>query len=376
MGKTQEELVQMYLDMQFCNVNLVADNQRKDERIANLEEIVRLRNAQKFAPSSEQTGYLFDELELLANLEDQKDGLPLEEQTVTVSEHERKQSRPRVNTTLPADTPVIDVNAYDEAPETKVVDGVVYRRTSDKVIDKIYLVPQKYIVVREHFLRYEPSETADPDDKPIVVFREPKLDGMAATPNFIAKAVVAKYDDYQPLYRQEEMHGRAGLKVSRQKLAGWIIQYYEALLPLERVLKKHVYSSAMLYKDETRTTVLSVKSSGGRISRNGYMYITLGTTFVEKGSNFHTLVLCDVRDHRFQPENDHRFQPVQMSSNSTNIQNAVDSIFVSLSYLRQYGSVAEVHLSDYLVLSSVRLACKVEAIGSVEKTVQYALRKN
>ena len=47
MGKTQEELVQMYLDMQFCNVNLVADNQRKDERIANLEEIVRLRNAQK-----------------------------------------------------------------------------------------------------------------------------------------------------------------------------------------------------------------------------------------------------------------------------------------------------------------------------------------
>ena len=83
-----------------------------------------------------------------------------------------------------------------------------------------------------------------------------------------------------------------------------------------------------------------------------------------------------VRDHRFQPENDHRFQPVQMSSNSTNIQNAVDSIFVSLSYLRQYGSVAEVHLSDYLVLSSVRLACKVEAIGSVEKTVQYALRKN
>ena len=85
--------------------------------------------------------------------------------------------------------------------------------------------------------------------------------------------------------------------------------------------------------------------------------------------------LC-VRDHRFQPENDHRFQPVQMSSNSTNIQNAVDSIFVSLSYLRQYGSVAEVHLSDYLVLSSVRLACKVEAIGSVEKTVQYALRKN
>ena len=88
------------------------------------------------------------------------------------------------------------------------------------------------------------------------------------------------------------------------------------------------------------------------------------------------LALGIVRDHRFQPKNDHRFQPVQMSSNSTNIQNAVDSIFVSLSYLRQYGSVAEVHLSDYLVLSSVRLACKVEAIGSVEKTVQYALRKN
>lgn len=74
---------------------------------------------------------------------------PVGEQTVTVSEHERKQSKPRVNTTLPADTPVIDVNTYDEAPENKIVDDITYRRASDKVIDKIHLVPLK---VRIHMV--------------------------------------------------------------------------------------------------------------------------------------------------------------------------------------------------------------------------------
>ena len=52
--------------MQFCNVNLAAEREKNLDKIANLEEILRLKTAEKFTPSTEQTRSLFDELELLA----------------------------------------------------------------------------------------------------------------------------------------------------------------------------------------------------------------------------------------------------------------------------------------------------------------------
>ena len=291
-GKTQEELIKLVLDMQFCNVNLAAEREKNLDKIANLEEILRLKTAEKFTPSTEQTRSLFDELELLAQFEAIKNGLPESEQIV-VEAHTRKKHKIRENSTLPASTPVIDVYNYEEAPSEKVINGVLYKRVEDKTIDKVYIVPQKYVIVRDHYLKYEPANTTYSEDKSVVEFKNKKLDGLAATPNFIAHSVISKFDDYMPFYRQSEIHQRAGLTVQRQKLAGWIIKYYEELLPLEKVLKKQVYSSALLNKDETKTTVLNVRTKSGKVSQNSFMYITIGTTFNEKESTFHTLVLCE-----------------------------------------------------------------------------------
>ena len=140
------------LDMQFCNVNLAAEREKHLDRIANLEEILRLKTAEKFTPSSEQTGSLFDELELLAQFEAQKNGLPESEQ-IEVEAHTRKKYKARENSTLPASTPVVDVYNYEEAPSEKVINGVLYKRVEDKTIDKVYIVPQKYVIVRDHYLK-------------------------------------------------------------------------------------------------------------------------------------------------------------------------------------------------------------------------------
>lgn len=290
--KTKEELLEIVLNMQFCNVNLAAEIERQKDEIANLKEILRLRTAEKFTPTSEQTGYLFEELELLADIENQTNGLPDSEQII-VPAHTRKKNKKRENSTLPSSTPVIDINNYEDAPATKVIDGVLYKRVEDKTIDKVYIVPQKYVIIRDHYLKYVPADTSDNESNSIVEFKNKDLDGIAASQNFIAHSIVSKFDDYLPFYRQEEIHERAGLIVKRQKLASWIIKYYEGLLPLEKVLKKQVYSSALLHKDETKTTVLNVRTATGKVSRNSFMYITLGTTFNEKESSFHTLVLCE-----------------------------------------------------------------------------------
>ena len=159
-GKTQEELIKLVLDMQFCNVNLAAEREKNLDKIANLEEILRLKTAEKFTPSTEQTRSLFDELELLAQFEAIKNGLPESEQIV-VEAHTRKKHKTRENSSLPASTPVIDVYNYEEAPNEKVINGVLYKRVEDKTIDKVYIVPQKYIIVRDHYLKYEPANTTD-----------------------------------------------------------------------------------------------------------------------------------------------------------------------------------------------------------------------
>lgn len=60
------------------------------------------------------SGCLFEELELLAQFEAKKNGLPESEQIV-VEAHTRKKHKTRDNSTLPAYTPVIDVYNYEES---------------------------------------------------------------------------------------------------------------------------------------------------------------------------------------------------------------------------------------------------------------------
>jgi hypothetical protein len=72
-----------------------------------------------------------------------------------------------------------------------------------------------------------------------------------------------------------------------------VITYYEELLPFIRYLKKILYRSAFLSKDETPVSVLNVKGPSGKVSKNGYMSITIGDTYQEQTRKTHSIVLLD-----------------------------------------------------------------------------------
>lgn len=289
---TKEDLMKMDKEeMASLVINLSSIIQAQSEEIANLKELYKLKTAERYIPSSEQMGWLFQELEILDAVLAMG---PQEEETSEVASHTRKK-RKRLNAcTAPADTPVCDVFHNEDATESIVgKDGITYKRVEDKVVDKIAIIPRKVVVERHHYPQYKTVDVdAGQDNNKIILYPSASA-ALGASPSIISNVVLSKFDDHLPLYRQEEIFAREGFFLSRQKLASWVIRYYEDLLPFASYYRKQVYQSAFLSKDETRVTVLDVKGSTGKPSTNGFMYITIADTFDEATGNTRSLVLLD-----------------------------------------------------------------------------------
>nr|WP_321305794.1 IS66 family transposase [uncultured Sphaerochaeta sp.] len=289
---TKENLARMSReDLAALALNLSSIVQKKDEEIANLRELYKLRTAERYLPSSEQIGWLFQELEILDAVLSE---IPGKEEATEVAAHSRKK-RPRVNAcTAPAGTPVCDV-FHTEGCDDVITgnDGISYKRVEDKVISKIAVVPRKIVVERHHYPQYRTLDVeADRDNNKRILFPS-KTSTLGASPSLVAGVVVSKFDDHLPLYRQEEIFRRDAYFLPRQKLASWVITYYEELLPFVGYLKKRVYRSAFISKDETRVSVLNVKGPSGKVSKNGFMYITIGDTYDVQTRKTQSLVLLD-----------------------------------------------------------------------------------
>ena len=288
-GKTENELKSIVLDYAAQVREKDKQIREKDRRIAELEELNKLRTATRYVPSSEQMEFLFPEIEAL-NAEG-----PEEEKTLVEAHFRKKKSKPRKNMcTAPADTPVCDIYHDEDAPSSYFKDGVEYKRDEDKVIDKIAFVPRKIVVERHHYAQYRVAAEVDDDNgNKFIFYKSPKIDGIAAAPSLVANVLVSKFDDHLPLYRQEEIFRREGYYIIRQKLASWVIKYYEVLQPLEQRLKQKVYNTAYVCKDEPPVQVLDVKGHTGKPAKNGFMYITIGATYDDKERKTHSLVVMD-----------------------------------------------------------------------------------
>ena len=271
------------------------DNERLRDENLELKELKKLYETSPFTPSSEQMMYLFQEVEAL----DEMDRKNLEK--IHVDSYEKAARKKRECTQLPAGTPVYDVDHTEGSPDTIELDGILFNRIEDKVVEKVATIPASQVIERHHYAQYAPADVYDKSLKHEVRFLNPVVDKIAASPSFIADIVIAKYDDALPLYRQEEIYARNGFKVSRQKMAGWVIKFYEQLMPLEKLMKKRIYSSNLVLKDETPITVLDLKGPNGKPSKNQFMHVTVGSSFDDEERRLHELVLFEYKQGRSIP---------------------------------------------------------------------------
>lgn len=285
-GRSHEELESLILMLQGEIQELKKQNLEKDIEIANLREINRMRLLEKYKPSSEQMGSLFDELELY----DLAQPTLEEEEKTTVREHEKTRKKMAISS-VPASTPVYDVYHTENAEETYTdSDGVEFRREEDEIVFKIAYVPQRVILERHHYPKYKATCMVEEGKETKVVMGNRNIDALAASPSFISYVAVSKYDDHLPLYRLSEILERSGIKVSRQKMALWLIKYMEVLLPFSRFWDKTVFRQRFLAMDESPVKILDVMGKEGKPSSNCFMVFRRGSSYVEKERRTHVLI--------------------------------------------------------------------------------------
>ena len=82
------------------------------------------------------------------------------------------------------------------------------------------------------------------------------IDKGIPTAGLLAQVLIAKYHDHLPLYRQESIFERAGLRLSRATLAQWVGACGVRLLPLVEAIKEQLLTRSVLHADETPVPML------------------------------------------------------------------------------------------------------------------------
>ena len=88
-------------------------------------------------------------------------------------------------------------------------------------------------------------------------------------PALMAHVVASKYCLHQPLYRQSQVYGFAGLQLERSLLAQWVRAGDRLLSPLVVAIRRHVLGGGHLHADDTPLPVLD---PGRGRTRTGYLW--------------------------------------------------------------------------------------------------------
>ena len=85
--------------------------------------------------------------------------------------------------------------------------------------------------------------------------------------------VVSKYCDHLPLYRQEGIFERHGLKLSRKTMCDWVMASANLLEPVVARMTERVLESKVIHTDDTPVTVRQPGMSG---THKGRFWLYLG----------------------------------------------------------------------------------------------------
>jgi len=252
----------------------------REQHIQRLLDYITLLKRKRFGPSAERIPAaqlkLFDEAELEALIAELEEGL--EEPTApqsNPSDPEKPKAKP-VRRALPEHLPRVE--RVIDLPETdKQAMGADWTFIGYDESEQLAVIPRQPYVIRFKRAKYAPLNDALPGAEQGVVIAPRAaqiLPKAIAHSSLIADVVVGKFVDALPLYRQEKIFAREGIDISRQTMAGWMIQLDEKLTPLMAAMKALFYQGRVMHIDETRLQVLD--EPGREATQLSYMWVYRG----------------------------------------------------------------------------------------------------
>ncbi len=140
--------------------------------------------------------------------------------------------------------------------------GCQLKRIGEDVAEKLDYVSGVFTVERHIRGKWACAQCQTITQAPVAAH---VIDKGIPTAGLLAQVLVAKYQDHQPLYRQESIFGRAGLAIPRSTLAQWVGTCGARLQPLVDALKAEVLGHRVLHGDETPVAML--KPGNGKTHR-------------------------------------------------------------------------------------------------------------
>jgi len=133
------------------------------------------------------------------------------------------------------------------------------------------------------------------------------LDRCLADTGLLAQIAVAKFEDHQPLYRQQKILHRQGVDVSRKTMAGWMGRLAEKLDPLSCRIAELILEGDVVHHDDTPVKMLDPGAGKTKetrfwvaVSGNGppLVHFTFTTNRSQEGPirffrNYRGTVMCD-----------------------------------------------------------------------------------
>ena len=139
-------------------------------------------------------------------------------------------------------------------PET----GLPLKLIGYEEVERLEYIPARYRVNVYKQAKYAAKDNNCSDEVGVVTIQPPAgpIDRCKAEVSMLTNLLVSKYADHLPLYRQQRIFERAGLKVTRSTLVGWIQGCAEALEPLYKALARDVLKNPIIGTDDTSVKML------------------------------------------------------------------------------------------------------------------------
>lgn len=240
--------------------------EEQKQRIALLEEYLRLERARRFGPSSEkspdQAAMIFDEAEALEDISAATDALEeLQESTGT----SKKRGRKGLSKKLPRYQVYIDLSDEEKAGAIDTFYTVAK--------EELDIVPAKARVIE---ILQEKAVFAEGGERSVTAAELPRhpLNKCIASISLLAYVIVSKYCDGLPLHGLEAILKRYGGDISRTSMANWVIRLSLELQPLINLMREHQLAYDYLQIDETRIKVL--KEVNKSPSSDKWMWVSKG----------------------------------------------------------------------------------------------------
>jgi transposase len=254
---------------------LEAQNRQLAERIQILEELFRLAQLKRFAPSSEKLkDRVFDEAEQLALSEpDYDDVLTLPDTGLPQTPAPAGKKRGR--RPLPAHLRRKRIE-YDLSEQEKICPcclGALHK-IGEELSEQMDMIAAKVRVLQHARFKYGCRHCQrDAESTTIVTAKMPAqpLPGSNASANVIATVMTGKFVDGTPLYRMEDVLARSGIDVGRGTMGNWVIKPTELhLTRLYDAMRVILLSQPLIHGDETTVQVL--KEPGKSAQSKSYMW--------------------------------------------------------------------------------------------------------